>query len=648
MTKTHILIVEDEGLIAKDLQGILRRLGYHVPMTVGTGEQAVASARENRPDLILMDIQLRGEMDGVEAAASITAERDVPILYLTANSDEATFLRAKGTDPFGFLVKPYEERSLQAGIEMALYKHAAERQTKEREQWLSTTLGSIADAVITTDSADRITFLNIAAERLLGWAREDAQGVNCAEILGLEGITDFPPSQVSPSATEVNRDPARRLASVKRRDGSPIEVEFSVAPLRRGPDREIHGHVIVLSDVSERRQLEEKLRHAQKMDAIGKLAGGIAHDFNNAITAIIGYAELILGDNPSDRPQSNHARQIVRAAEHSARLTHQLLAFSRKQVLQPRSISLEQQVLEIEGMVRRLIGADVTLQTSIPRGLWNILADPGQIHQVILNMSINARDAMPQGGTLMISVRNITVTSAEALRIPEGRPGEFVLLQIADTGTGMTPEVQAHIFEPFFTTKEPGKGTGLGLATCYGIVRQTSGMISVASEVGKGTTFSIYLPKAAADEGASSAKPSSDNAPRGRETILIVEDEEILRELAIQVLEGFGYKILSAADGVEATEILNGAMGSTIDLVVTDLVMPRMSGRDLITWMGERFSHVRVLFMSGYTDDEIIRSAVCGAEVQYLQKPFTPKTLAQKVRETLDSGTALALSCPAA
>lgn len=641
MEKIQILVVEDEGIIAKDLQAMLRKLGYDVPVTVGTGEKAILTASANQPDLILMDINLRGAIDGVEAATTISAQQDVPIVYLTANSDEATMQRAKVTDPFGFLIKPFEERALHAGIEMALYKHRNERQNREREQWLSTTLKSIADAVITTDREGRITFLNAAAEAISGWRTLDAIGRSYAEVFHVidEATRAVPTDRVAASLTEGTTGTFGDQTLMIRRDGSETHIEHSVAPIRQGTDERIHGCVIAFSDVSGRKELEEQLRQVQKMDAIGKLAGGIAHDFNNAITAILGYAEMILLHVGDVDALCKDAKQIVRAAEHSARLTHQLLAFSRKQVLQPRCINLGEEIFGMEGMVRRLIGADIDFVIEVAPNLWHTTADAGQIQQVVLNMAVNARDAMTNGGQLKITLGNATVTAADALRIPDSCPGEFALLAISDTGSGMSREVMKRIFEPFFTTKEPGKGTGLGLATCYGIVKQTSGMVSVASDLGVGTTFSIYLPRAVDVTPAVIRLFGGDGLPGGTETILVVEDEEILRELAVQVLESLGYRIVTAEDGAQAMAILRGGMAKDIQLIVTDLVMPRMGGRELATWISRDFGQMRVVFMSGYTDDEILRHAVADAEVEYLQKPFTPKALAQKIREVLDRPT---------
>lgn len=644
MNTTHILIVEDEGIVAKDLQAMLRRMGYHVPTTVGTGDLAIQNVAQNCPDLILMDIQLRGPMDGVQAAQTINARHDVPIVYLTANSDESTLQRAKATAPFGFLVKPFEERAIQAGIEMALYKHRTDRRIREREQWLATTLTSIADAVITTDEGGQITFLNAAAEGLSGWTVAEALHRPYREIFRImDERTRHEPfdrvaTALSEGATSKSSDPTLLI----RRDGSELPIEHSAAPIRQGMDAQISGCVIVFSDVSERKELEARFRQVQKMDALGKLAGGIAHDFNNAITAIIGYAELMLMQLDHTSSLGSDAREIIRAAEHSARLTHQLLAFTRNQVLQPRSLKLAEELAHVEGMIRRLIGENIALNVTADADLWEVAADAGQMHQVVLNMAINARDAMPQGGQLRLALSNATVSDTEALRIPDGVAGDYVLLSIADTGTGMSAETVQRIFEPFFTTKEVGKGTGLGLATCHGIIKQTSGMITVKSALGVGTTFSIYLPRTREGVPVAVEQGSARNAAlEGNETILLVEDDEFVRKLAHGVLQKRGYSVIAVENGTAAVKILSTELRRHIDLVATDLMMPGMNGQDLGIWIRSNLCEMPILYMSGYTDDPFIRQAAEDAEIHYLQKPFTAELLVQKIRQILDLASPL-------
>ena len=638
MNKTHLLIVEDEGLVAKDLQSMLRRLGYHVPVTVGTGELAIQTALTNKPDLILMDIQLRGKVDGVEATAAIKAQQDIPVVYLTANSDEATLQRAKVTDPFGFLIKPFEERSIQAGIEMALYKHKTEKRTREREQWLSTTLRSIADAVVTTDAAGLITFLNVVAETLSGWTQEQSCGRPYGEVFAIIDETTRQPksSAVSSALAEGVTLSHANHTLLLARDGSERHIEYSVAPIRQD-NSPVTGCVIVFSDVSARRQLEAELRQSQKMESIGKLAGSIAHDFNNAITAVMGYSSLILSRLPPGSTLHDDAGQILRAAEHSARLTRQLLAFSRKQVLHPVCLDLGVAVREMQGLLRRLIHENIALTIVAEEPVWGIKADPGNIEQLVLNMAVNARDAMPDGGQLHISLTNASLSPEGAAAMRGGRAGEFVCLKVADTGTGMSPELIERIFEPFFTTKGLDKGTGLGLSTCEGIVRQTEGFISVASEMGAGTVFSIYFPRTTAPLCIEAAPDvESGNSLNGCGTILLVEDEEAVRMLAARVLEELGYTVLEAGDGCAALKLLSERKVA-VDLIITDMVMPELSGRELIERISAVHGAPKVLYMSGYTDDDLIKEGVFEEEIAFLQKPFTPDILARKVRETLST-----------
>ncbi len=637
MSKTQILIVEDEGLIAKDLQSMLRRLGYDVPVTVGTGDLAIQTAAANQPDLILMDIQLKGNMDGVMAAQTIKERQDVPIVFLTANSDEATLQRAKVTDPFGFLIKPFEERSIQAGIEVALYKHKTEKKNREREQWLSTTLKSIADAVVTTDAQGKVTFLNAAAESLTGWIHQAALGRPYGEIFSILEVEtrQVPPDAIAKALSEGTTKTGNSHSILRSIMGTERHIEHSVAPIRQD-DGKVTGCVIVFSDISEQLQLESELRHSQKMEAIGKLAGSIAHDFNNAITTVMGYSSFLMSRLDPQSELYTDAGQILKAAEHSARLTRQLLLFSRKQVLHPVCLDLGTALTEMHGLLRRLIRENITLKILPSEQLWSIKADPGHIEQLVLNMTVNARDAMPNGGTITIAAANVTLGIDAPARMRGAREGEFVCLKITDTGTGMSPELIERIFEPFFTTKGPDKGTGLGLSTCEGIVRQTGGFIHVTSTVGEGTTFSIHFSRTMESNPVEEISGGDELGYAGRETILLVEDEDVLRLLAARMLGELGYTVIEAANGFEALQLLSEC-NKPVDLILTDLVMPEMSGRELIDCVRSKGVIPKVLYMSGYTDDEVIREGIHEAEIAFLQKPFTSRILLKKVRETIDA-----------
>jgi PAS domain S-box-containing protein len=385
---------------------------------------------------------------------------------------------------------------------------------------------------------------------------------------------------------------------------------------------------------------EEQLRQSQKMEAVGQLAGGVAHDFNNLLTAITGYSDLALRQLDQNSPVRPRIEEIKKAGERAASLTRQLLAFSRKQILQPKVLDLNVVIPEMDKMLRRLIGEDIVLQTVLDTSLGQVKADPGQIEQILMNLAINARDAMPQGGHLTIETKNVYLDRTQVNRRDVVRPGHYVMVSVSDNGCGMDSETQSRIFEPFFTTKEVGKGTGLGLSTVYGIVKQSEGSIWVYSEVGRGTTFKIYLPRV--DEVVETQQGADRlSAPRGHETVLLVEDEEIVRTLSMEILEQYGYAVIAASNGEEGLRICKEYEGQ-IDLMITDVVMPHMSGRELAAHVAVLRPDTQVLYMSGFTDDAIFRHGLIDEDVSFLQKPFSPDSLALKAREVLDQSVSAA------
>ena len=415
------------------------------------------------------------------------------------------------------------------------------------------------------------------------------------------------------------------------RDGRTITCEWFNTPLMDG-DR-FTGLLCLARDVTDRLVLEEQFRQAQKMEAVGQLAGGVAHDFNNLLTLINGYSDIVLAALPPGDPNREPIAAVHQAGQRSAGLTRQLLAFSRKQVLAPKVLDLNGVVADTASLLRRVIGEDVRLSTAPGQGLWPVKADRGQVEQVLLNLAVNARDAMPTGGRLTIETRNAELDEGYAAAHADARPGDYVLVAVSDTGTGMSDEVKARIFEPFFTTKEAGKGTGRGLATVYGIVKQSGGHVGVYSEVGRGTTFKVYLPRAAPESGAAKAPSQFRRPPRGTETVLVVEDEDAVRALTRHVLQHSGYTVVEAEDAAAA---VRAAAGHGIDLLVTDVVMPGLGGRELAERLRASRPGLKVLFLSGYTDDAVVRHGVLHEAVNFLQKPFSPTALAHKVREALD------------
>jgi len=411
------------------------------------------------------------------------------------------------------------------------------------------------------------------------------------------------------------------------------KFESHVQPLQDA-DGTIHGVIGVALDVTERERLTDQLRQSQKMQAVGELAGGVAHDFNNLLMVVKGHAQILLDRIPDPSPLRLSAEQVEKAADRAAALTRQLLAFSRKQVLQPRVLDMNDVVAGMIKMFSRVIGENIEM-AFIPGGkLGRVRADPGQIEQVLLNLVVNARDAMPTGGRLTIETSNVELDGAYAATHTSLEPGHYVMLTVTDTGCGMDAATQARIFEPFFTTKGPGKGTGLGLATVYGVVKQSGGYVYVYSEVNRGTTFKIYLPQVADELDKLAPDSNRKRSVRGSETILFVEDEASVRELVRDYLVGAGYCVLEATDGTQALKVAAAHPGP-VHILITDVVMPHLSGPELATKLGAERPNLKVLFISGYTDDTVFRHGVLEGGVAFLQKPFNLKALSQKIREVL-------------
>jgi PAS domain S-box-containing protein len=451
-------------------------------------------------------------------------------------------------------------------------------------------------------------------------------------------------------ATEIYRDPAARNRLIEEfwkkkdfrqveaewmcKDGRIISVRLNGKPISKNGG-EMDYFEVFAEDITERLSLERQLRQSQKMDALGRLAGGIAHDFNNLLSVILGHAEILELRLPVNDPLRGGVDTIGQAAERAAGLTKQLLTFSRRQATEAKVVDLNAAVREIEKLVRRVIGEDVQLMMKLEPELGTVRIDPGQLDQVLMNLVVNARDAMPAGGKLILGTVNVELDGSYTRQHLDVAPGHYVALVVSDTGTGMNAETQSHIFEPFFTTKEKGKGTGLGLSTVYGIVKQAGGFIVPYSEPGHGTTFKIYFPHAHQPaEGLSAARWPSE-LPRGSETILVVEDEEALRELTACVLEESGYKVLEAAGIAEALAIA-GQNETRVDLLLTDVVMPGMSGTELAKRLVGMRPDLRVLYMSGYADDVIVNRGGPDQGVELIQKPFTRRTLLTRIRKMLD------------
>ncbi len=507
------------------------------------------------------------------------------------------------------------------------------RRDAEVRALLGMAVEQAAETIMITDTEGAIEYVNPAFEKISGYSAGEVIGKTPRIQKSGHHEEDF----YKDMWDTLGRGEAWSGSIVNRRKNGNLFQEMAVISPVRGTSGKIEHYVAVKRDVTTEVELEEQLRQSQKMEAIGKLAGGIAHDFNNLLMAVTGYSDILLGRLGQDDPGRMEIEEIRNAGERAAALTRQLLAFGRRQMLNLKVVDLNETIWEMENMLRRVIGEDISIMTFPGNNLWPVRVDLGQVEQVIMNLVVNSRDAMPGGGKLTIETSNVRIDEEYARRRTGVKPGEYVMLAVSDTGCGMPPEVQARIFEPFFTTKEAGKGTGLGLSTVYGIVKQTGGNVWVYTEEGMGTAFKVYLPAVPeAEKAAEKSEKREKRSARGTETLLLAEDEEVVRNIIRTVLGSNGYEVMEARDGREALEIADRHKGP-IDLLLTDVIMPEISGKDLASCLVEKYPEAKVLFMSGYTENAIVHHGVLDAGTAFLQKPFRVEALAQKVRELLDS-----------
>jgi PAS domain S-box-containing protein len=771
MGKGRILAVGDESLLGSRLFGALENAGYKVAGVAPSSHEGVLQASDLQPDLVLMDAGVGGKMTAIEAAKQIRACFDIPVLYLAAPADREALEEAGIPSPFGYVTKPFTERDLNTAIDVALYNFKMERKIKEREQWLETTLKSIDDAVIATDTRGHITFMNPVAEALTGWDEAQSLGRDVSDVFHvIDEVTRHPAENlVARVLVESKPVGAGKSGMLAARGGAEIPIENSAAPMV-DEQGNLTGVVLVFRDITERKLAEEDLKEerdraqkyldiagvmmvaldsdgnitlvnrrgldilgyeegellgrnwfktcvpeairdsrkryfsdlvegppgaaghdenpvvtksgeerviswhdtavrskdggvvgtlssgeditqrklaemekeglhtqlvqSQKMEAIGVLAGGVAHDFNNLLTVIQGNSELAMLKS-GDENLTRHIEHIQQAAERAANLTGQLLLMSRRQPMEFSDVNVNESVRNLLKMLGRLIGEDIAVETELASGLHKIRGDSGNVEQVILNLAINARDAMPGGGKLTVMTRSVVLSEEEAKRLPEARPGEFVCLSVEDTGTGMDEATAQRIFEPFFSTKEAGRGTGLGLSMVYGIVKQHEGWISVRSALGEGTRFDVYFPAllAAVDPATHEEAPLQGARGRG-ERVLLVEDEEGVRDFAGMALRSSGYHVAEAVTAEEAIEIFTSKQGK-FDLVFSDVVLSGKSGVELAEAIASLSPSTPMLLTSGYTDDRSQLAEIKKREIPFLQKPYALGDLLVAVSDAL-------------
>ncbi len=646
MTKADILIVEDEALVAADLGDRLREMGYTVSAELSSGEEALEKISQLRPDLILMDIVLDGEMDGIEAARQVRRRWDTPVVFLTAHADNNTLRRARVAEPFGYVIKPFAEAELHATVEMALFKHKADSQLRKMEQWLATTLRSIGDGVMTTDELARVTFLNPVAERLTGWKLLEAAGRTSAEVLRLvhrqtgEPVAD-PAQRAIGGGSPVTMPPQTALRS---RDGLETPVDDSAAPIR-DEDGRVRGAVVVFRDCSEqtrleeeRRHLEEKMREAQKLESLGLMAGGIAHDFNNLLTGIMGNAALCRLQLHRSNPLHENLQKIQTTGQRAADLCKQMLAYAGKGKIAHAAVEMSALVGETVRLVNLSVSKKVAVKFDLASGLRPVEGDPTQLQQVVMNLVINASEAIGERpGEIRITTGIQTMEPREfatAVLAPELPGGDYLFVQVSDTGDGMSPETLAKIFDPFFTTKFTGRG--LGLAATIGIVRAHHGALFVESAPGKGSTFRLLLPASTrVTEETPAAVPGAEPAPlRGIGRILLVDDEEDVRSVTRDMLELCGFEVIEACNGRDALKLCT-ERAEPFRLVLMDITMPDMNGVETFEELHRLYPRLPVLLMSGYSQQEAAVRFGDASGSDFLQKPFLPSQLEEKLRRLL-------------
>jgi PAS domain S-box-containing protein len=617
-------------------------------LRVASGKEMREALEQASWDIVIIDYA----MPGFSALAALDLLKetglDVPRIIVSGTIGEETAVETMKAGADDYIMKDNLSRLVPA-IERELREAQSRKERRKAEEALRISeeryrclVENIDIGVTLIDSDYNVIMTNEAQSRLYGKVARDLVGLKCYNQFGdHESVC---PQCPGIRAMESGR-PCEIDMQVVKEGGDQINLRVRSFPIF-GEGGVVTGFIKVVDDVTERKRLEEQLRQAAQLEAIGRLAGGVAHDFNNLLTAMIGYSSVLLSQMPVNDPGRERVAQIRCAAERAAELTRQLLAFSRKQVLDVKVLDLNPLIVGFQRIIRRLLGEDVEILTALAQSIGRVKADAGQIEQILMNLAVNARDAMPSGGKLTMETANIRLDKDYARTHPDVRPGPYVMIAVSDNGVGMNSETRAQIFDPFFTTKERGKGTGLGLSMVYGIVKQHQGHISVYSEPGRGTTFKVYLPLCEDTIDLAGEAPAPALPHAGTETVLVVEDDEIVLRLACEALEILGYTVLSASHPLEAVQIGKEYQGP-IQLLLTDVVLPQMDGPSLFRVLLHERPTLKVLYVSGYASNFIVHHGVLDPGVHFLQKPFTVEDLAAKIRETLGDGETECRRAPA-
>ena len=635
----RLLLIEDSEDDAFLLTRELERGGYALQvLRVDSAVELTTALDRQAWDLVIGDYSMP-QFSGL-AGLDLIRQRglDMPFIFVSGTIGEETAVAAMRAGANDYVMKGQWKRLLPAiarelrEVEERRGRRKAEALLRESESSYATLVEHAPLGIYRSNVRGRFLTVNTALVQMLGYS-------SATELLAIDMNTHLYVDAHQRRAlverdTYTEREYDEVEAVWKRKDGQPITVQLSVRAIRNAA-REVEYYETFVRDVTETRQLEAQLVRAQKLEAVGRLAGGVAHDFNNLLTVILSYSSLLIEEGDVAGHALESMQEIKKAAEGAASLTKQLLAFSRQQVLQPQVLDVNSVVQSTQKLLNRLIGEDIKLITTLAPDLGVARLDPGQLSQIIMNLAVNARDAMPTGGVLTIETANVEMDLAYVRGHPVAQAGHYVMLAVSDTGIGMDEITKERIFEPFFTTKEAGKGTGLGLATVYGIVKQSGGFIWVYSEPFRGTSFKIYFPRVSeVPDGLPPGAPAEAPPPRGTGTVLVVEDQSAVRGVAREMLERSGYRVLEAATGDAALRLAASHKGA-IDLLLTDVVMPGLSGRQLAQQLAEIRPQMRVLFMSGYTDDAVVHHGMLEPGIHYLQKPFTRDGIARKVHEVL-------------